>query len=204
MRIARGVEMGSVSCIKVDNEAGGFAALQCLCGKGHRNIAFIRGPRELSDSAMRWQGIQQFAKTHSLEVDPDLVLDLPETKASLSAFDSSRELTRELIQTKRPFTAILAFDDISALGAIRALSQANICVPQECSVIGFDDIAFAELCVPRLTTVRQPLTMMAASLLLEAVRERGKGESEAVLRTVIPELVMRDSVVKPRSSTRSR
>ena len=205
--IARGVEMGSVSCIKVDNEAGGFAAVQCLYAKGHRQIAFIRGPTGLSDSAIRWQGIQQFARTHSLEIDPDLVVDLPETKASLSAFDSSLELTRKLIQKKRPFTAILAFDDISALGAIRALSHANIRVPQECSVIGFDDIAFAELCVPRLTTVRQPLAMMgrmAATLLLEAVREHGKGESEAVLRTVIPELVMRDSVVKPRSGTKGR
>jgi LacI family transcriptional regulator len=107
-------------------------------------------------------------------------------------------LTEELIQRKRAFTALMAFDDMTAFGAIRALTNAGLRVPEQCSVIGFDDIAGSSLYTPSLTTVRQPMeTMgsMAVSIVLggiNAVIE--KREIAAVHRKVVPELVVRESV----------
>ena len=107
---------------------------------------------------------------------------------------------RELLRASRTFTAVLAFDDVSALGAMRALAEADI-VPRECSVIGFDDINLAALCTPSLTTIRQPLVMMgsvAVTLLLEAAAAlRDSRDFAAVHRTVAPELVVRESTAAP-------
>ena len=108
---------------------------------------------------------------------------------------------RELLRASRTFTAVLAFDDVSALGAMRALAEADIRVPHECSVIGFDDINLAALCTPSLTTIRQPLVMMgsfAVTLLLEAAAAlRDSRDFAAVHRTVAPELVVRESTAAP-------
>ena len=81
----------------------------------------------------------------------------------MSSFESGYKLTEELIRQKRPFTALLAFDDMSAFGAIRALNKAGVRVPEQCSVIGFDDVATSAIYTPSLTTVRQPMEAMGAS-----------------------------------------
>jgi LacI family transcriptional regulator len=114
--VGRDLELPTVNSVFVDNEAGGYAAVQHLYELGHRDI---------SDSA--------------------------------SSFDASRNLTRQFIQSGTPFTALLAFDDISAYGAIRALSERSLRVPDDCSVIGFDDVSTSALFAPGLTTVRQPM-----------------------------------------------
>lgn len=187
----------SMSSVIVDNEFGGELALDHLCSLGHRKIAFIRGPRGLTDSSPRWKGIRNFAKQRGIEIDARLVMDLPESRDPLSSFDSGCKLTEELIRQKRPFTAVLAFDDMSAFGAIRALNKAGIRVPEQCSVIGFDDVAPSALYSPSLTTVRQPMEAMGASAVgivmdgINAVLE--KREVAACHRKVAPELVVRES-----------
>ncbi len=129
---------------------------------GHRKIAFIRGPKTLTDSSPRWRGIRNCAKTCGLELDPRLIVDLPESRDPISSFEAGYKLTEELVKQKRPFTALLAFDDMTAFGAIRALAKAGIRVPEQCSVIGFDDVATSALYTPSLTTVRQPMEAMGA------------------------------------------
>src|SRR3954447_17474529 len=129
----------SMSSVIVDNEVGGQLALEHLYSLGHRKIAFIRGPKGLTDSSPRWRGIRNFVKQSGMELDARLILDLPESRDPLSSFESGCKLTEELIRQKRSFTALLAFDDMSAFGAIRALSKSGIRVPEQCSVIGFDD-----------------------------------------------------------------
>lgn len=187
----------SMSSVIVDNEFGGELALDHLCSLGHRKIAFIRGPRGLTDSSPRWKGIRNFAKQRGIEIDARLVMDLPESRDPLSSFESGCKLTEELIRQKRPFTAVLAFDDMSAFGAIRALNKAGIRVPEQCSVIGFDDVAPSALYSPSLTTVRQPMEAMGASAVgivmdgINAVLE--KREVGASHRKVAPELVVRES-----------
>jgi DNA-binding LacI/PurR family transcriptional regulator len=126
----------SMSSVIVDNEVGGQLALEHLYSLGHRQIAFIRGPKGLTDSSPRWRGIRNFVKQSGLEIDSHLVLDLPESRDPLSSFESGYKLTEDLIRQKRSFTALLAFDDMSAFGAIRALSKSGIRVPEQCRYLG--------------------------------------------------------------------
>src|SRR5439155_23752910 len=123
---------------------------------GHRRIGFIRGPKTLADSAPRWRGIKSFAKSAGLQLDPKLVVDLPESRDPISSFEAGYKLTEELLKRRRAFSALVAFDDMTALGSVRALSKAGIRVPEQCSIIGFDDVAETHLYTPPLTTVRQP------------------------------------------------
>src|SRR5690348_10273366 len=151
------IKTDSISSIIVDNEVGGHLALEHLPSLRHRKIAFIRGPKTLTDSSPRWPGIRNFAKESDLELDPRLTVDLPESRFPLSGFEEGYKLTEELIRRKRPFTAIAAFDDMTAFGSIRALNKAGIRVPEQCSVIGFDDVAPSAVYTPALTTIRQPM-----------------------------------------------
>jgi LacI family transcriptional regulator len=187
----------SISSVIVDNEVGGFLALEHLHSLGHRKIAFIRGPKALTDSSPRWRGIRNCAKQCGLEFDSRLIMDLPESRDPISSFESGYKLTEDLIRQKRPFTALLAFDDMSAFGAIRALTRAGVRVPEQCSVIGFDDVATSAIYTPSLTTVRQPMEAMGASAVgivvdgINGVLE--KREIAATHRKVAPELVVRES-----------
>src|SRR5258708_12474489 len=148
-------------------------ALEHLHSLGHRKIAFIRGPKALSDSAPRWRGIRNCAKDGGLEIDPRLMVDLPESRDPLSSFEAGQELTLGLIKQKNPFTAILAFDDMTAFGAVRALAKSGLRVPEHCSVIGFDDVAASALYTPPLPTVphpMQPMRAAAVAIVLEGIQ----------------------------------
>src|ERR1700737_2992974 len=150
----------NISSIMVDNEIGARLALEHLFQLGHRKIAYIRGPKMLIDSAPRWRGIQKFAQSAGLEIDPALILQLPESLDPNSSFESGFRFAEELLQRRKKFTAMMAFDDLTAFGAIRALTKAGIKVPEQCSVTGFDDVALSSLSAPSLTTVRQPMEAM--------------------------------------------
>jgi len=187
----------TVSSVMVDNEAGGRLALEHLHKLGHRKIAFIRGPKPLIDSAPRWKGIQKFAHSAGLEIDPHLTMQLPEAFDPNSGFEGGFRLTEELLQKKKKFTALLAFDDLTALGAIRALTKAGMKVPEQCSVIGFDDVAMSAISAPSLTTVRQPLEAMgnlAVNIIMEGVTAaQEKRDWNITHQRVAPELVIRES-----------
>ena len=191
------LETGSVSSIIVDTELGGESAVQHLYTLGHRKIAFIRGPKRIGDTAPRWKGVRNCAKANGVDIDSELVLELPESSDPLSSFDAGFELTQGLLSRNRPFTALMAFDDITAFGAIRALHKAGIRVPEQCSVIGFDDIAQSRLLTPALTTLRQPMAEMGALAVrivndgINATQEKRK--IVASHRRLPPELVVRDS-----------
>jgi len=186
-----------VSFAMVDNEAGGRMALEHLYQLGHRRIAVILGPKRLIDSAPRWRGIQKFAQSVKLEIDPSLITRLPDVFDASASFDHGYRLTEELLQKKKKFTALLAFDDLTALGAIRALAKAGVGVPEQCSVIGFDDVAISGLSVPALTTVRQPLETMgtaAVNIVMEAIKAGHENRDWSVVAQKLhAELVIRDS-----------
>jgi LacI family transcriptional regulator len=195
--IGRELETDSISSVLVDNELGAHSALEHLHSLGHRKIAFIRGPKTLADSAPRWKGIRSFAKSIDLEIDSRLVLDLPESRDPSSSFEAGYKLTEDLLKQKRPFTALMAFDDMTAFGAIRALAKAGLRVPEHCSVIGFDDVAASALYTPSLTTIRQPMEVMgtiAVGIALEGVNAvLEKRQLTAVHRKIAPELAVRES-----------
>jgi len=187
----------TVSSVMVDNEAGGRLAMEHLHKLGHRKIAYIRGPKTLIDSGPRWKGIQKFAHTAGLVIDSDLTMQLPEAFDPNSGFEGGFRLTEELLQRRKKFTALLAFDDLTAFGAIRALNKAGIRVPEQCSVIGFDDVALSALAAPSLTTVRQPLEVMgnlAVNIIMEGIAaSQEKREWKITHQRVAPELMIRES-----------
>jgi DNA-binding LacI/PurR family transcriptional regulator len=193
----REFETDSVSTVSVDNEGGASLALEHLYQLGHREIAFLRGPKALSSSGQRWKGIKRFARSVGLHLDAKRIAELPESLDANSSFEAGEQLTSELWRRGKGFTALVAYDDITALGALRALKKQGLGVPEDCSVIGFDDVAQASLSVPSLTTVRQPMEAMGAmstGIMLEAIKAANqKRDLPVVRRKIAAELVVRES-----------
>src|SRR5205807_8885471 len=124
--IGRELESKSISSVIVDEEGGANAALAHLHGLGHRKIAFVRGPKALMSAKKRWKGIQKFAQSAGLELDQRLIVELPDQLNPNVGVDDGYKMTEELLKRKRVFTALMAFDDMTAMGAIRALTKAGV------------------------------------------------------------------------------
>ena len=182
--VGRDLTARGISSILVDNEAGGALAMRHLVELGHREIAVIRGPKEMCDSEPRWAGIERVAAEAGLRIDPRLIFELPGLADPASGFEGGLKFARQMLKSGAPFTAVLAFDDMTALGVVRGLREAGARVPEDCSVMGFDDVLPAEVATPAMSTVRQPLKEMgreAADAVSEgdpaAGRAGGEGET---------------------------
>src|SRR6202790_5247509 len=137
----REVEIESASVVSVDNEAGAALALEHLYRLGHREIAFLRGPKALSSSGQRWKGVRSFAQSAGISLASKHIAELPESLDANSSFEAGLQLPGELLRRGKPFTALLAYDDVTALGAMRALTKKGLRVPEDCSGGGFADVA---------------------------------------------------------------
>ncbi len=192
--IGRESEDGLLCSVVVDNEAGTRLAIQHLYELGHRRIAFIKGPKILVDSMQRWRGIENFAHDVGLKVDAKLVTEI---KGRNSTYAEGCQLTEQLLKRSPDFTALMAFDDLTACAAIRTLTKAGRRVPKDCSVVGFDDVPSSAFYNPPLTTVRQLLEMqgsLSAEMVEELIRaSMEKRKLSPKHRTVSPQLVIRDS-----------
>ncbi len=178
--------------IELDHAQAAHLALSHLKTLGHKRIAFIKGQVFSSDTNRRWDAIGEAAKELGIAIHPQLVAQLESADAGPGP---GTEVTRQLLQSKGPFTALFAFNDVTAMGAILALREAGLRVPKDVSVVGFDDVLAASTYNPPLTTVRQPLRNMgrtAASTLLGMIRD-GISHSQPVTITVYPNLVVRKS-----------
>jgi LacI family transcriptional regulator len=193
----RAFEIENVNTVSVDNENGAALALEYLHRLGHRDIAFLRGPKTLTSSGQRWKGIRSFAKSVGLRLDVKRIKELPESLDPNSSFEAGGQLTMELLRGRTSFTALLAYDDVTALGAMRALKNKGLRVPEDCSVVGFDDVAQASLSLPSLTTVRQPMEAMGSmsvGMMLDAIKAVDqKLDVPAVRRKIPAKLVVRES-----------
>jgi DNA-binding LacI/PurR family transcriptional regulator len=190
----------NVTNIVLDHHKAVELALLHLDELGHRRIAFMRGPRAIPDSDFRWQSIQQVAGEIGLRIDPALVVRIDATSWSNKtgqhpmAPEIGYKPMQALLEKTRDFTAIFCFNDIAAIGAVRALKEAGLRVPEDVSVVGFDDIQSAAYATPSLTTVRQPLAEMGergAQILLERISNREAAYPAEIV--MAPELVVRES-----------
>lgn len=189
-----------VTNIVLNHQKAAEIALKHLLNLGHRRIAFIKGQEFSSDTDVRWANIERVAQQHALKINPRLVTQLqgdsPSPQLGFTA-------TQALLASGESFSALFAFNDISAMGAIRALRESGRRVPEDVSVVGFDDIQSAAYQKPGLTTVRQPLREMgraAAEILLKRINRPG---SELHERHVVePELVIRETTGKVSSAHR--
>jgi LacI family transcriptional regulator len=180
----------NVTNIVLDHRKAAELGLRHLKEEGHTRIAFLRGQAESSDSEVRWAAICELAEDLKIKIEPELVVQL-------RGLDSTPELgypfAKELLNRRVPFTALFAYNDISAIGAMRAFQEAGLRVPEDVSVVGFDDIPISTLCIPSLTTVRQPLKRMgqiAAQTLLSRLDDNAEYRAEIAVE---PEFVVRKS-----------
>src|ERR1700716_1933908 len=167
-----------VTNIVLDHQHAARSALNHLLELGHKDIAFMKGQPFSSDSEYRWQAICRVAEELKIEVKPELTvqIDIDDPTPQVGY-----PFAKQLLHRKVPFTALFAYNDISALGAIRAFQEAGLRVPQDISVVGFDDIQGAAYSNPTLTTVPQPLSDMgrlAAQILLERIEGTKEYQAE--------------------------
>lgn len=179
-----------VTNVLLDHVRAAELALEHLHSLGHRKIAFMRGQPFSSDSDERWKSLVATAERMGLEIRPELVVNLDR---DMTSPELGYPVVQQLLSTKEPFTAIVAFNDISAIGAIRALRDFDLRVPEDVSVIGFDDIKAAAYTLPRLTTINQPLEeigRVATQSLLNRIHNTVPPRDEI---SVEPKLIVRES-----------
>ena len=185
-----------VTNIVLNHRRAAELALDHLAGLGHKHIAVIKGQSFSSDTEQRWQAIQHAAAKAQLRLEPELVAQL---EGESPSHEPGYFATQRLMTSKLPFTALFAFNDVSAIGAVRALREAGLRVPQDVSVVGFDDVQSAAFQNPALTTVRQPLKTMgtlAAETILAQIASPPEHPASRQLM-VDPELIVRDSTCPP-------
>jgi DNA-binding LacI/PurR family transcriptional regulator len=184
-------EARGVTNIVLNHVRAAELALRHLFHLGHRQIAFIKGQEFSSDTEIRWSNIQRVAETLGLKINPVLVAQLEGDSPSPLL---GHMATKCLLASGEKYTALFAFNDISAMGAIRALRERGFQVPGDVSVVGFDDIQSAAFQNPALTTVRQPLRQMgraAAEILLKRINRPGSDLNRE--HVVEPELIIRET-----------
>jgi DNA-binding LacI/PurR family transcriptional regulator len=186
-------KLKGVTNIVLDHEKAAILALNHLKALQHEHIALMKGNPVSSDSEDRWEAISRVASQIGLHVDAELTVQIDTDDPTPML---GYPFAKQLLARGKPFTALFAYNDISAIGAIRALQEQGLRVPQDVSVLGFDDIPGAAFHTPSLTTVRQPLKRMgevAAQTLLDRVEGKKEYPSEIAIE---PELVVRESTAR--------
>ena len=189
-------KMKGVTNIVLDHRRAASLALTHLANLGHEKIAFMKGSKLSADSDDRWNAICEIAAKLGIRMRQELVVQLIGVDPTPNL---GYPFAKQLLARKQPFTALFAYNDISAIGSICAFQEAGLQVPDDISVVGFDDIQSAAYITPPLTTVRQPLLKVgeiAARSLLDRIEARTKYVSEIVIE---PELIVRRSTARPRS-----
>jgi DNA-binding LacI/PurR family transcriptional regulator len=191
-------QVKGVTSIVLDHRLAAELALKHLWQLGHKDIAVIKGQTFTPDSEVRWNMINQVAAEAGRPISPELVVRIEDNLASP---ELGYHVAQKLIASGKTFTALFAFNDISAIGAIRAIHEGGLRVPEDVSVIGFDDIDSAAYQNPGLTTVRQPLRemgRMAAQRVLAEITETAEPTGGEVI--VKPELIVRGTTTFARET----
>lgn len=174
--------------IAIDDVTGGFLATEHLIKKGHGRILYINGPLHISPAWERLAGYKKALLEYGIGYDQKLV------KGNTTEMEEAYKLTKKILSEELNFTAIFAFSDVLALGAMHALSEAKLKIPDDIAVVGYDDIEFARVAYPPLTTVRIPryqLGREVINLLVDEIIEKSSGK--LCQKTIKPELVIRES-----------
>jgi LacI family transcriptional regulator, galactose operon repressor len=194
----RDVDSPSVPLVQVDNRRGARMATEHLLELGHTRIAHVHGAPELGISAERRAGYRDALRAVRLGHDPQLVATGRFTE------DGGHEAARALLDSGAEFTAVFAANDLSALGAMNAFTQAGRRVPEDVSVIGFDDLRLSAYTTPPLTTIHQPaveIAQRATEILIGMIN----GPRPRKLRYLLePTLVVRGTTAPPPRARRSK
>ena len=190
-----------IDCVSVDNVRGSAMAVKALLELGHRRIGFLSGPIKTASRKDRFAGYRSTLTSAGIEPERSWVWEgaIESAFGDSEGADLGRAGAYALVTQHDPVTAIVAINDMYALGAYAGVRAAGLRVPEDISIVGFDDIVLANLVDPALTTVRQPVRMMAEAAVERLVVRLREGEAGAPLRMeFVPELVMRASAAAPR------
>lgn len=194
----RRISLEDVDAVLFDNRKGAEIAVEHLISLGHKNIAFLSGTTQVSSRQARLDGYKASLENHGLSVNPKFILQDKhheyENRRSNYEIDVGYRLGKQLIEKNPEVTAIFAVNDMTALGALKAVRSLGLKVPRDISLVGFDDIMMSELTDPPLTTVAQPKYEMgrAAAELLISRLEDEKASARHLL-VFPPELIVRKS-----------
>ncbi|PMH43222.1 LacI family transcriptional regulator [Vibrio sp. 10N.286.49.B3] len=175
------------SCIEIDNELGGRLAAQYLLQMGHTKIACITGPLDKSDARGRLQGYRKALEEAGIDYDESLISEAGFTE------ESGVSAMKKLLRRQCQFTAVFASNDHMAFGAFEVLKDAGYSVPEDVSLIGFDDIIFARYLTPGLTTINFPIEQMSIEAVQLTIQKLNKNKRDVNFK-LTPSLIVRNSV----------
>ena len=178
------------NCFYIDNELGGYLATKHVIEQGHKELAYISGPLFKQDANERLNGHRRALNEANLKFDEALFYE------GDFLTTSGRVGLDHLIKAKRPFTAAVCANDEMASGAMKAVRDHNMSIPQDCSVIGFDNVYFANYLHPELTTMNYPIKEMAKMSVQWILKNVYKRSDVFVNNKFTPELIIRDSLTK--------
>jgi len=175
------------SCIDIDNEVGGMLATQYLLQMGHKEIACITGPLDKSDARGRLQGYRRALEEAGIEYNETLVLEAGFTE------ETGVSAVKKLLKRKCSFTAVFASNDHMAFGAFEELRSGGLSIPEDVSLVGFDNILFARYLTPGLTTINFPIEQMSIEAVQLTIQKLNKNRRDVNFK-LSPSLVVRNSV----------
>ena len=189
-----------IDSVTIENIKGARIATDYLLSLGHRRIGFLSGPLRTASRLERLNGFRSALNDAGLEMDGELVWEgsFNHGYGDVEGAEFGRRAARELLERGDPPTALFAINDMYALGAYAGARDLGLQVPEAVSIVGFDDIVFAEIAQPPLTTVRQPLReMLHATVAMLIDRLEGRRTGPADHLTFRPELIVRSSAAPP-------
>lgn len=189
-----------IDSVTIENTKGARIATEYLLSLGHRRIGFLSGPLRTASRLERLNGFRAALYDAGIPYDDDLVWEGSASRGygDVEGAEFGRRAARELLERPNPPTALFAINDMYALGAYAGAQDLGVAVPGAVSIVGFDDIAFAAVAQPPLTTVRQPLReMLQVTVTLLIDRLEGQRTGPADHLTFRPELIVRSSAAPP-------
>lgn len=177
-------------CFYIDNELGGYLATKHMIAQGHNQLAYISGPLFKQDATERLLGHKKALAESGLPFDEDLFYEGDFLTAS------GRIGFNKLIQKQNSFSAVVCANDEMASGAMKGARDHNLLIPKDCSIIGFDNVYFANYLHPELTTMNYPIKEMAKMSAQWILKNVYKQSDFNISNKFIPELITRESVIK--------
>jgi len=178
------------NCFYIDNELGGYLSTKHIIEQGHQQLAYISGPLFKKDATERFNGHKRALAEASLTFDEALFYE------GDFLTGGGRIGIDHIIKTQRPFTAVVCANDEMASGAMKGARDHNMFIPQDCSVIGFDNVYFANYLHPELTTMNYPIKEMAKMSAQWIIKNVYKKSDVIINNKFTPELITRESILK--------
>lgn len=188
-------DIEDVDFIDTNSKEGTYKIIEHLIELGHKQIAFIGYRLDISSLCKRISGYREAMSDHGIEINEDYIIE------GEGLGDSGYVMTKKLLSLPNPPTAIHCFNEYMATGAYRAINEANLKIPEDISVTGFDNLSFSKIMNPPLTTVSQPVHSMgtlAGELIIKNIMNGHLGTHQSI--TLPTELVIRSSTAPPKRS----